>query len=190
MQNFTGNLKKPLWMSYLYDRVLLIGNNQTRGNMMTDLLPPPPGEIIVEDVLPNELAYINQGKANHEFYAKIGSMYHKMNVYQYEVKHRQVEMQRGMIQEFEASLKEAIAQDEIHADVAQTFADIFDINLKRSYEFTVNVEYTFSVELDAETSPDDVVDGLNFEVSERYGSDYNLDNVDYCISGSLDYVEM
>jgi hypothetical protein len=95
-----------------------------------------------------------------------------------------------MIEEFTDSLKEAFAQDEIHRDVAQTFADIFDISLKRSYEYTVNVEYTFSVELDAETSPDDVVDGLKFEVSEGYGSDFNIDNVDYSISGHVEYTEV
>jgi len=157
--------------------------------MMTEFLPPPPGEIVV-DLAPNEAEYLAQGGANHRFFAKIGNGFQEVNAYQFEYKYRESAMQRGMIEEFTESLKEAFAQDEIHRDVAQTFADIFDISLKRSYEYTVNVEYTFSVELDTETSPDDVVDGLKFEVSEDYCSDFNIDNVDYSISGHVEYTEV
>ena len=117
-------------------------------------------------------------------------MYQKGNVAGYEFLRSQNGSLSGMVEEFGNSLREALSQDEISADVAQTFADIFDISLKRSYEFTVNVEYTFSVELDAEDDVDDVVENLNFEVSEGFGSVYNLDNVDYSISGSVDYTEV
>jgi hypothetical protein len=156
---------------------------------MTEFLPPPP-EVIVVNLAPNEAEYLAQGGANHRFFAKIGNGFQEVNAYQFEYKYRESAMQRGMIEEFTDSLKEAFAQDEIHRDVAQTFADIFDISLKRSYEYTVNVEYTFSVELDAETSPDDVVENLNFEVSDCYGFDFNIDNVDVAVSGHVDYVEV
>lgn len=160
---------------------------------MTDLLPPPPGEILLDPPIYGEAEYVAQGESQHPFWFSFGTrntpMYQKGNVAGYEFLRSQNGSLSGMAEEFAASLREALAQDEIHRDVAQTFADIFDISLKRSYEFTVNVEYTFSVELGAEDDPEDVVDSLNFEVSERYGSDYNLDNADFSISNS-DYTEV
>ena len=161
---------------------------------MTDLLPPPPGEILLDPLVYGEAEYVAQGQSQHPFWFAFGPrhnpMYQKATVASYEAARASNARLSGMIDEFTASLKEAFAQDEIVRDVAQTFADIFDINLKRSYEYTVNVEYTFSVELDAEDSPDDVVDGLNFEVSERFGVNYEVDNVDYSISGHVDYTEV
>ena len=160
---------------------------------MTDLLPLPPGEIIVEDIVYGQLEYEAQGGSQHPFWFAFGNrnnqMYQKGNVAGYEFLRFQINSLNGMVEEFTTSLREALAQDEISADVAQTFADIFDISLKRSYEFTVNVEYTFTVELDSEDDPDGVVGNLNFEVSDGYGSIYNLDNVDFSISNS-DYTEV
>lgn len=160
---------------------------------MTDLLPPPPGEILLDPPIYGEAEYEAQGGGQHPFWFSFGNrnnpMYQKGNVSGYEFNRSQINSLNGMVEEFTTSLREALAQDEISADVAQTFADIFDISLKRSYEFTVNVEYTFTVELDSEDDPDGVVGNLNFEVSDGYGSIYNLDNVDFSISNS-DYTEV
>ena len=160
---------------------------------MTDLLPPPPGEILLDPPIYGEAEYEAQGGGQHPFWFSFGNrnnpMYQKGNVSGYEFLRSQINSLNGMVEEFTTSLREALAQDEISADVAQTFADIFDISLKRSYEFTVNVEYTFTVELDSEDDPDGVVGNLNFEVSDGYGSIYNLDNVDFSISNS-DYTEV
>ena len=160
---------------------------------MTDLLPPPPGEILLDPPIYGEAEYEAQGGGQHPFWFSFGNrnnpMYQKGNVAGYEFARANANSTSNMIDEFTTSLREALAQDEISADVAQTFADIFDISLKRSYEFTVNVEYTFTVELDSEDDPDGVVGNLNFEVSDGYGSIYNLDNVDFSISNS-DYTEV
>ena len=161
---------------------------------MTDLLPPPPGEILLDPLVYGQAEYVAQGESQHPFWFAFGprhnTMYQKATVASYEVLRASNARLVGMIDEFTASLKEAFSQEEIHRDVAQTFADIFDISLKRSYEYTVNVEYTFSVELGPEDEPADVVNNLNFELSEGFGYDYSLENVDYSISGGADYTEV
>lgn len=154
---------------------------------MTDLLPPPPGETAI-DLAPYEAEYIAQGGYNYKFYAKVGNGFQVANVFQFEQDRRNNVSMTNMISEFTDSLKEALAQQEIDPDVAQTFADIFDINLKRNFEFTATVEFTFTVELDNDADVDSVVDNLNFEVSDGY-NDYELDNSDYNVTYS-DYTEV
>ena len=155
---------------------------------MTELLPPPPGEIVLDPPVYGEAEYVAQGGYNHKFFAKVGSGFQEANVYQFEQYQRSNYSMTNMISEFTDSLREALAQGEIDSDVAQTFADIFEINLKRSFEFTVTVEFTFSVELDNDTDVDSVVENLNFEVSDGY-NDYELDNSDYNVSYS-NYTEV
>ena len=156
---------------------------------MTDLLPPPSGETLLDPPVYGEAEYVAQGGYNHKFFAKIGSGFQEVNVHQFEQYQRSSYSMTNMISEFTDSLKEALAQQEIDPDVAQTFADIFDINLKRNFEFTVTVEYTFTVELDNDTDVDCVVENLNFEVSDNYTDDYALDNSDYNVTYS-DYTEV
>ena len=154
---------------------------------MTDLLPPPPGETAI-DLAPYEAEYIAQGGYNRKFYAKVGNAFQVANVFQFEQDRRNNVSMTNMISEFTDSLKEALAQGEIDPDVAQTFADIFNINLKLNFEFTVTVEYTFTVELGNDADVDSVVENLNFEVSEGY-NDYELDNSEYNVTYS-DYTEV
>lgn len=156
---------------------------------MTDLLPPPPGEILLDPLVYGEAEYIAQGGYNHKFFAKIGNGFQEANVHQFEQYQRSNYYMTNMISEFTDSLKEALAQQEIDPDVAQTFAGIFGINLKRSFEFTATVEFTFTVELDNDSNVDSVVDNLNFEISEGWGVDYELDNSDYNVISS-DYTEV
>ena len=155
---------------------------------MTDMLPTPPDEIVV-NLAPGESEYLAQGGFNHMFYAKSNGNYHKVNVYQYEQYQRRAVMLDGMAKEFEDALKEALADGSIDSDLAQTFAYIFDINLKRSFEFTATVEFTFTVELPIDADPNDVADNLNFEISEGWGVDYELDNSDYNVTYA-DYTEV
>ena len=156
---------------------------------MTDLLPPPPGEIVLDPPVYGEAEYVAQGGYNHKFFAKIGNGFQEANVHQFEQYQRSNYSMTNMISEFTDSLKEALAQQEIDPDVAQTFAEIFGINLKRSFEFTATVEFTFTVEVDNDTDVDCVVENLNFEISEGWGVDYELDNSDYNVTYS-DYTEV
>ena len=160
---------------------------------MTELLPPPSDSLrhwSEPDAAPvyGEAEYDAQGGGNHKFFAKIGNGFQETNVHQFEQYQRSSYSMTNMISEFTDSLKEALAQEEIDSDVAQTFAEIFGINLKRSFEFNATVEFTFTVELDNDTDVDCVVENLNFEVSDGY-NDYELDNSDYNVTYS-DYMEV
>lgn len=138
---------------------------------MTDMIDAP--------LAPLQAEYEAAGGINQTFYAKVGNHYNLVNAYQYEAQHRALTSRIGMIEEFEESLKEALAQEEIDAEVAQTFADIFGISLKREYEFCVTVEFTFTAELGQDDDVDSVVDNLSFSVESGYYSDVEIDNTDY-----------
>lgn len=139
---------------------------------MTDMIDAP--------ALPGQAEYEAQGGMNHKFWAKTSdTFYQQVNAYQFEQNLRSLKNRIGMIDEFEASLKEALAQEEIEPDVAQTFADIFGISLKREYEFCVTVEFTFTAELGKDDDPDSVADNLSFSVESGYYSDVEIDNTDY-----------
>ena len=149
---------------------------------MTDMIDTPA-------LAPLQAEYEAAGGINQTFYAKVGNHYNLVNAYQYEAQHRALTSRIGMIDEFEASLKEALAQEEIEADVAQTFADIFGISLKREYEFCVTVEFTFTAELGQDDDVDSVVDNLSFSVESGYYSDVEIDNTDYNVQ-STDYTQV
>ena len=150
---------------------------------MTDYLPPPPAEIVVEDLVPGQLEYEAQGGQNFKFWNKVSdTFYSQANVYQYEQLRRSFDLKVKQIQEFEESLKEALSDGTIDSEVAGDFAQIFDISLKREYEFTVTVEFTFTAELGMEDDPDSVADNLSFTVSPSYYTDVEIDNDNYEIS--------
>jgi hypothetical protein len=156
---------------------------------MTDYLPPPPGEIIVEDIVPGQLEYQAQGGSDFKFWNKVSDThYSQTNVYQYEMIRRSLANKVSQIEQFEEALKEFLSDEFIDSDIAETFADIFDISLKRSFEFTATVEFTFTVELDNDTDVNSVIDNINFEVSDGYNN-YELDNSDYNVTYS-DYTEV
>lgn len=162
---------------------------------MTDYLPPPPAEIDLSGITLDPPApvfgqaeYDAQGGMQHTFWYAEGDAFGRTDVRNYEYIRARWLSNSRMIDEFEASLKEAYTQGEIEADVAQTFADIFGFELTREYEFTVTVDLTFTVEVPLDTDPDSIADNLNFEVSEGWGVDYSLENVDYTVTTS-DYVE-
>jgi len=141
---------------------------------MTDMIDTPA-------LAPLQAEYEAAGGINQTFYAKVGNHYNLVNAYQYEAQHRALTSRIGMIDEFEESLKEALAQDEISSDVAQTFADIFGISLKREYEFCVTVEFTFTAELGQDDDPDSLADNLQFSVEAGYYTNAEIDNTDYSV---------
>lgn len=153
------------------------------------VLPPPPAEIVLDPPAPmfGEAEYDAQGGSAHEFWYSEAGGFQKSNVRNHEYVRASWLINSRMIEEFEESLKEAYQQGYIEADVAQIFADIFGFGLSSEYQFTVTVDFTFTVEVPLDADPDSIVDNLNFEVSEGWGVDYSLDNVDYDVTSS-DYV--
>ena len=158
---------------------------------MTDMLPPPPAEIVV-DLKPGEAEYLAQGGRDYKFWYKsteFGDGYYKADVSTHEYMRNIYYKNIQKISAFENTLKEAVSQGEVDPDIAGEFAAIFGFSLKRSYEFTATVEYTFTVELDHNYDPDGVLDNFYFNLSECYNEGYELDNVDYNVTYS-DYTEV
>jgi len=94
------------------------------------------------------------------------------------------------VDHFERALKCAIDDETIDSDLAGEFADIFDIQLEKNYEFTVTVEYTFSVTAPMSQDPDDIAENLNFTVESGYYSDgIQIDDYDANVTHS-DYTEV
>jgi hypothetical protein len=93
------------------------------------------------------------------------------------------------VDHFENALKEALQEGEIDSDLAEKFAGIFDISLKKTYEFTVTVEYTFSAIVPMNIDPNNIVDELNFNVeSYCYSDDIKIHDENAYVTYS-DYTE-
>lgn len=94
------------------------------------------------------------------------------------------------VDHFERALKGAIDDEAIDSDLAEEFAGIFDIQLEKTYEFTVTVEYTFSATAPMNTDPDNIVESLNFNVESGYYSDgIEINDEDANVTHS-DYTEV
>ena len=80
------------------------------------------------------------------------------------------------------SLKEwtraELANEDITIEQAQALAEIGEFTLTKSYDVTVVVEHSFTVELEASDDIDDVLSTLDFSVDSYHTT---IDNVDYSI---------
>lgn len=147
---------------------------------MTDTLPPPPAEIVV-DLKPGEAEYLAQGGRDYNFWYKsteFGDAYIKTDVstHEYIRSHYYKNIQR--VSAFENTLLEAMSQGEISPDLAGEFAAIFGFTLNREYHYTVNVTYTIHAELPFDYDPDQLVETLNFSADSQYGDDVEINFVD------------
>jgi hypothetical protein len=80
------------------------------------------------------------------------------------------------------SLKEwtraELANDDITIEQAQALAEIGEFTITKSYDVTIVVEHSFTVELEASDDIDDVLGTLDFSVDSYHTT---IDNVDYSI---------
>ena len=81
------------------------------------------------------------------------------------------------------SLKEwtrsELANDDITVEQAQALSEIGNFTITKTYDVTVAVEHSFTVELEAGDDIDDVLSTLDFSVDSYHTT---IDNVDYSIS--------
>lgn len=82
------------------------------------------------------------------------------------------------VEQFESSLKQYVSDQEIDIDVARDLADCFGITLTREVQYCVQVEFTFTMELEPDTDPYDIIGDLNFDVSTPYGMDAEISDYD------------
>lgn len=71
-----------------------------------------------------------------------------------------------------------LAEDNITIEQAQALAQIGDFSITKSYDVTVVVEHSFTVELEAGDDIDDVLGSLDFSADSYHTT---LDNVDYSV---------
>lgn len=71
-----------------------------------------------------------------------------------------------------------LAEDNITIEQAQALAQIGDFSITKTYDVTVVVEHSFTVELEAGDDIDDVLSTLDFSVDSYHTT---IDNVDYSI---------
>jgi hypothetical protein len=89
-----------------------------------------------------------------------------------------IRRQAGQVSEFEDRLKDAVENGEIDGDLAKEFADIFDLELSKTYNITITAswsgtvkvpfgedvdDFSFSVEY---PTPDYSCDGFELDVDE------------------------
>ena len=72
-----------------------------------------------------------------------------------------------------------LSEDNITVEQAQALAEIGNFTLTKTYDVTVVVEHSFTVELEASDDIDDVLGTLDFSVDSYHTT---IDNVDYSIS--------
>ena len=71
-----------------------------------------------------------------------------------------------------------LSEDNITIEQAQALAQIGDFSITKSYDVTVVVEHSFTLELEAGDDIDDVLGSLDFSADSYHTT---LDNVDYSV---------
>ena len=71
-----------------------------------------------------------------------------------------------------------LSEDNITIEQAQALAQIGDFSITKSYDVTVVVEHSFTIELEAGDDIDDVLGSLDFSADSYHTT---LDNVDYSV---------
>ena len=69
-----------------------------------------------------------------------------------------------------------LAEDNITIEQAQALAQIGEFSITKSYDVTIAVEHTFTIELEAGDDIDDVLTSIDFSADSYHTT---LDNVDY-----------
>jgi hypothetical protein len=72
--------------------------------------------------------------------------------------------------------REEFSEDNITVEQAQALAEIGDFTITKSYDVTILVEHSFTVELEAGEDVDDVLASVDFSADSYHTT---LDNVDY-----------
>lgn len=125
----------------------------------------------------------------------IKSGYAENAVYQ-ELSSRQIENQFARLANFESRIAElnnkkdniklvltnALEEETIEKEVANDIARILGIDLSRSVNVTVSVEFELTLSVPYDEDIDDVVRDLSFEVTTGYGSEAEIESEDYSVN--------
>ena len=95
---------------------------------------------------------------------------------------------RSKINQFSDYLKEHVASEEIDLDIAQVYADIFDIVLTKKYDVSVTVTFSGTAEVPLGMDEDSITQNVSFAFDEGWSNgvewDMTEDDVDWDIQES------
>lgn len=99
---------------------------------------------------------------------------------------KQINRYAGEQSEFESRLKEAVENDEIDSDLAKEFADIFGLELTKTYNITITASWSGTVVVPFGQNIDDLDLTVNYpEVSyscDEFELDVDEDELDHEVS--------
>lgn len=130
----------------------------------------------------------------------IKSGYEDTAVYE-ELSSRQIENQFARLNNFESRIADfsnkkdniklvltnALEEETIEQEVANDIARILGIDISRSVNVTVTVEFDLTINLPYGADIDDVINGLDFDTSTAYGDDSEIESED---SNVVDWSEV
>jgi len=125
----------------------------------------------------------------------IKSGYEDTAVYQ-EMSSREIENQFARLSNFESRIAElnnkkdniklvlttALEEETIEQEVANDIARMLGIDISRSVNVAVTVEFELTITLPYGDDLDDVIRELSFDVSTGYGSDAEIESEDYSVN--------
>jgi hypothetical protein len=147
---------------------------------MTDYLPPPPAEIVIDPINPLEQAFNAQGGNQHKFVVQnpTTSDYFETNVSNFNYHYSNSVKLSRQVASFEEIIKDRVRDGDLDVDNARELADCFGIELAREVQFCVQVEYTFTAEVPLDEDVDSAIENFNFNVEAGWGSEVDIDHVD------------
>ena len=124
----------------------------------------------------------------------IKSGYAENAVYQ-ELSSREIENQFARLANFEGRISKynndkdniknvlttALEDETIEQEVANDIARILGIDLSRSVNVTVTVQFDLTISVPVDEDVDDIVRDLSFETTVGYGSEAEIENEDYSV---------
>lgn len=92
---------------------------------------------------------------------------------------------RARIKDFGDSLKEHVSEESIDSDIAQMYADIFDIPLTKKYDVSVTVTFSGTAEVPLGMDEDSITHNVSFSFDEGWSDgvewDMTEDDIDWDI---------
>ena len=89
------------------------------------------------------------------------------------------------VKEFEGYLKEHVSEESIDLDIAQVYAEIFDITLTKKYDVSVTVTFSGTAEVPLGMDEDSITQNVSFAFDEGWSDgvewDMTEDDIDWDI---------
>ena len=85
---------------------------------------------------------------------------------------------RNQVKQFEEALKENVADESIDMEIAQGYADIFDIVLTKKFDVSVTVTFSGTAEVPLGMDEDSITQNVSFSFDEGWSDGVEWDMVE------------